>query len=212
MNMMKTRREFLYDFSVLSCVILFSDPLVKKWMSPGHNLGCFNFGCKVCQEEQINVCYLGVGRTGMGGGEKLSAYVGANIQFAKLFENDVWTSPLNDESWLQMLEIHLQKQDIVVLVGKVDDPAFSDLRQFVIPRVPYLWTIGILSETFEMDRLDFHHEPKEILRLVSSSSSVFKNAESFIQSIIAIYLVQHKYIHDDDFRNICMEAFCELGI
>ena len=212
MNVMKTRREFLYDFGSLSFVILFSDPLVKKWMSPGHNLGCFKFDRKVCQEEQINVCYLGVGRTGMGIGEQLSAHVGANIQFAKLFEDDVRPSPFNDDSSRQMLETHLQKQDIIVLVGKVDDPVFLSMRQFVIPRTSYLWTIGIAPDTAETVSPALHHVPTEILRIARGSSFPYRDPESFIQSIFAVYLVQHQYIHNDDYNVICAEALQDLGL
>jgi len=211
MNVMKTRREFLYDFGSLSFVILFSDPIVKKWTSPGHNLGCFKFDRKVCLEEQINVCYLGVGRTGMGIGEKLSSHVGANIQFAKLFEDDVWPSPFNDDSWRQMLEKNLHKQDILVLVGKVDDPVFLSMRQFVIPRTPYLWTIGIASDAKTVSPA-LHHVPTEILRIARGSSFPYRDPENFIQSIFAVYLVQHQYIHNDDYNAICAEALEDLGL
>ena len=211
MNVMKTRREFLYDFGSLSFVILFSDPLVKKWMSPGHNLGCFKFDRNVCQEEQINVCYLGVGRTGMGIGEKLSAHVGANIQFAKLIEDDVWPSPFNDDSSRKMLGKNLHKQDILVLVGKVDDPVFLSMRQFVIPRTPYLWTIGIASDAKTVSPA-LHHVPTEILRIARGSSFPYRDPENFIQSIFAVYLVQHQYIHNDDYNVICAEALQDLGL
>jgi hypothetical protein len=212
MDLMKTRREFLYDFGSLSFVILFSDPLVKKWMSPGHNLGCFKFDRKVCQEEQINVCYLGVGRTGMGIGEKLSAHVGANIQFAKLFEDNVRPSPFNDDSSRQMLEKNLHRQDILVLVGKVDDPVFLSMRQFVIPRTPYLWTIGIAPDAAETVSPALHYVPNEILRIARGSSFPYRDPESFIQSIFAVYLVQHQYIHNDDYNVICSEALEDLGL
>ena len=212
MNVMKTRREFLYDFGSLSFVILFSDPIVKKWTSPGHNLGCFKFDRKVCLEEQINVCYLGVGRTGMGIGEKLSAHVGANIQFAKLFEDDLRPSSFNYGSWQQMLGKNLHKQDILVLVGKLDDPAFSGLRQFVIPRTPYLWTIGIAPDAAETDSPALHHVPNEILRIARGSSFPYRDPENFIQSIFAVYLVQHHYIHNDDYNDICAEALEDLGL
>lgn len=38
------------------------------------------------------------------------------------------------------------------------------------------------------------------------------STENFMQSIIAIYLVQHKYINNDNFQEICQEAFSELGL
>ena len=211
MNVMKTRREFLYDFGSLSFAILFNDLLVKKWLSPGNNLGCFKFDRKVCPEEQINVCYLGVGGTGMDIGEKLSAHVGANIQFAKLFEDGTWPSPCNDDSWRKILGPHLQKQDMIVLVGKVDDPVFSGLRQFVIPRTPYLWTIGI-APTPETDSHTLHHVPNEILRITRGPSFPYQDPENFIQSIFAVFLVQHQYIHNYDYNDICAEALDDLGL
>jgi hypothetical protein len=209
---MKTRREFIYDFGSLSFAILLSNPLIKKWISSEHKLECFKFDHKADQDKQIKVCFLGVGHTGTWVGEKLAKHVGVNIQFAQLSGNDVRPSLINRSLWQQILEKNINDQDITVLVGNVDDPVFLGIRQFLISRVSCLWTIGILSEDLEMDTLALNYDSKEIMRLVRHSSSIFHDMENLMQSIFAIYLVQHKYIYDEDYQEICREAFEEFGL
>lgn len=211
MNIMKTRREFLCDLGLLSFIILFSDPLVNKWMSTEHDLGRLKFDRKIDKDEQIRVCYLGVGRIGMEIGEKLSRHVEAGIHFVKLSGHDVRQLPFNDGLQRQMPDMYLENQDIIVLVGNVKDPPFLELRRHVIPRAPYIWTIGIVPENDNTNTCALHHVSNEILRIARGSSFPYRDMESFMQSIFAVYLVQHRYIHLEDYYNICQEAFDDFG-
>lgn len=212
MQALKTRREFLYDAGALSFAVIFHDTLVNTILPPLHTIGLLNIDWNDWPAEQIKICYLGLGSTGMEIGNNLSEYFGTPLQKVNLRQDSWLPFSFNRNSWQNIIEKNLEKQSMAVIVSDIDDPIFFELRKLVISRTPYLWTICMASKTDEKDISDLHYEPNEILRIVRATSFPYKEPENFIQSILAIYMVQHSYKHDKDFYNICTKAMEELGI
>jgi hypothetical protein len=101
---------------------------------------------------------------------------------------------------------------MTILVSDMDVPIFFQLRQFVISHTPFIWTICMVSEAAEKDIFDLHYSPNEIMRLSRSKLFPYQDIEDFIQSILAIYMVQYSYTHNNDFYNIYAEALDGLGL
>ncbi|MDD5344608.1 MAG: hypothetical protein PHW12_09330 [Smithella sp.] len=211
MQALKTRREFLYDVGALSFVVAFNDTLLNKILSPLHSIGVLDIDRNDWPEEQINICYLGLGSTGMEIGNNLSEYFGTTLQKVNLRQDNWRPFSFSLNSLKDKLEASLQKQSMAVLVSDIDDPIFFDLRKCVISSVPFLWTICMASKTDEKDIFDLHYEPNEILRIARGSSFPYQDTGNFVQSILAIYQVQASLKHNDDFQDIWMEALKDLG-
>ena len=212
MTILKTRREFLCDIGTLSFAIAFNSNLLSKIPTLSRNLDILKMDLHRWQEEPINVCYLGSGSTGMEIGNKLSEYFGTPLQKVNLRQGNWRPFSFSINSWKDTVETNMQKQSMAVLVSDIDDPIFFDLRQFVISRAPYLWTICMASKTDEKDIFDLHYEPNEILRVARGSSFPYQDTGNFVKSILAIYQVQNSYRHNKEFYNICSEALEDLGM
>ncbi|HQB28402.1 MAG TPA: hypothetical protein PLO29_05580 [Paludibacter sp.] len=98
-----------------------------------------------------------------------------------------------------MLERPLEKQGMVVLVSDINDPLFFDLRNYVIAHSCGIWTKCMVPETADKLIYDRHYVPNEILRIIRGLSFPYKDTGSFIQSILAIFMVQYSHKHDEDF-------------
>lgn len=212
MQILKTRREFLCDASAFSITVALNDSILNKILPPLHTIGAIKIDRNDWPEEQINICYLGLGSTGMEIGSRLSAYLGTPLQKVNLCQDNCLPFSFSHNSWKDKLEKHIGKKSMTVLVSDVDVPIFFELRQFVISRTPCIWTICMVSEAAEKDIYDLHYAPNEIMRISRSTSFPYQDIENFIQSILAIYMVQHSYRHNNDFSNIYAEALDGLGI
>ena len=212
MNELRTRREFLYDFGALSFAISLSPGLVNKLFTSPDHLTSLRLDLDKYNEEPVAISYLGIGHSGMKVGKDLSAYLGICVQ-AEILEKEHWLPfSFSKGSWQATLDRHLEQQNMVVLVSDVSASMFFDVRQYVLSKTPCLWTICMVAENAQRRISKLHYAPSEIMRIVRGQSFPYQNQESFIQSILAIYTVQHKYSHGADFDSISMEAMDDLGL
>lgn len=212
MQPLKTRREFLCDIGALSCVAVLNIDIIQATIPPSHTIGVLPMDLHDPEEGSINMCYLGVGKTGLKIGNMLSKHVGEVIQTTAIYRDGGSLFSCARNARFTMLERPLEKQGIVVLVSDINDPLFFDLRNYAIARSCCIWTICMVPETADKFFFDMHYAPNEILRIVRGPSFPYQDTGSFIQSILAIYKVQYSQRHDEDFANISTAAMEDLGL
>lgn len=212
MQTLKTRREFLCDASAFSMTVALNDSILNNILPPLHTIGALKIDRNDWPEEQISICYLGLGSTGMEIGSRVSAYLGKPLQKVNFRQGNCLPLSFSHNSWEKKLQKQMGNQSMTVLVSDIDIPIFFQLRQFVIARTPCIWTICMVSETAENDVYDLHYASNEILRISRSTTFPYKNMENFVQSILAIYMVEHRYRHNNQFPENYAEALSLLEI
>lgn len=212
MQPLKTRREFLCNAGALSCAVVFNSDIGHKMIPPSNSIGILQMDLHDPEEGPINICYFGIGKTGFKIGHKLSKHAGEAMQTVAIYRDGGSLFSCASNARFTMLQRPLEKQGIVALVGEINDPLFFDLRNYAIAHSCCIWTICMVPETADKLIFDMHYAPNEILRIVRGPSFPYQNTESFIQSIQAIYMVQHSYRHRADFDDISTAAMEDLGL
>lgn len=191
---------------------MFNNNLLNKIISPFHAIDLLKIEQNSWTEGQAKICYVGLGAIGMEIGNKLSGYCKIPIQKLNPHSYNGYLFSLFFSSWQDILDKHLDKQDLVVIVSDIEAPLFLELRKFIISRASSLWTICMISDTAKDDILGMHYAPNEILRINQGSIFPYRDVESFLESIMAMYHVQNSYKNNKDRNRIFVEAMEDLGI
>lgn len=212
MHLLKTRQEFLFDIGALSCVAALNIDIIHTMTLPSHTIGVLQMDLHEPEEEKINICYFGVGKTGLEIGNKLSKHVGESIQSIEIYRHGGRRFSCASNVLFKMFERLLEKQGIVVLVSDISNPLFFDLRNYAIARSCCIWTICMVSETADKLISDMHYAPNEILRINRGALFPYQDMKCFIQSIQAVNMVYFRHRHQVDFIDISMTALDDLGL
>lgn len=206
MRILKTRREFLCDLSAFSITVALNDSILNNISPPLHTIGALKIEWNEWPVGQVNICYLGLGSTGMEIGSKLSGHCETPMQKVNFHQGNRPPFSSIHNSWKDKLEKHMGKQNMTVVIGDIDDPVFLQLRQFVISRTPRIWTICMVSKKTEKNYFNLSDPPNEVMRILHRGTFPYQDIEKFIQAIIAIYMVRNSYRPNYDFYNIYSEA------